>query len=104
MLLRLLTHAEMHVALVLDYSPLVITSPEFEHRQGEEFGQHLAHRLAQAFRNDVSVNLKSLLVIPGTGTSSANPFFMWTPLGQLDVLLVRCPHFRGSLLFVRVCV
>ena len=74
MLLRLLTHAEMQVASVLDYSPLVITSPEFEHRQGEELGQHLAHRLAQAFRNDVSVNLKSLSVIPGICTFSANLF------------------------------
>ena len=42
-----------------------LASPEFEHRQGEELGQHLAHRLAEAFRNDVSVDLTSLSVIPG---------------------------------------
>lgn len=42
-----------------------LASPEFERRQGEELGQHLAHRLAEAFRNDVSIDLPSLSVIPG---------------------------------------
>ena len=47
-----------------------LASPEFEHRQGEELGHHLAHRLAEAFRNDVSVDLASLSVIPGNCTEN----------------------------------
>ena len=52
--------------IILHYiTSSALANPEFERRQGEELGQHLAHRLAEAFRNDVSVDLPSLAVIPG---------------------------------------
>lgn len=47
------------------YFSSALASPEFERRQGEELGQHLARRLSEAFRNDVSIDLASLSVIPG---------------------------------------
>lgn len=53
------------VSLPPFFASSALASPEFEHRQGEELGQHLAHRLAEAFRNDVSIDLSSLSVIPG---------------------------------------
>ncbi len=42
-----------------------LASPEFENREGEELGQHLARRLAEAYNNTSAVDLSQLCVIPG---------------------------------------
>ena len=61
-----ISHCKVYIhSCVHCISSSALASPEFEHRQGEELGQHLAHRLAEAFRNDVSIDLPSLSVIPG---------------------------------------
>ena len=46
-------------------SSSALASPEFEGRGGEDLGQHLAHKLAEAYQNDAVLDLSSLCVIPG---------------------------------------
>ncbi len=42
-----------------------LASPEFENREGEELGQHLARRLVEAYHNTSAIDLSQLCVIPG---------------------------------------
>jgi len=42
-----------------------LASPEFEGREGEDLGQHLAHKLVETYQNSAALDLPSLSVIPG---------------------------------------
>eukprot|EP00731_Ephydatia_muelleri_P026323 Em0018g423a len=42
-----------------------LATPEFEGREGEELGSHLAHELLKAYSNSGCLDLSSLAVIPG---------------------------------------
>lgn len=42
-----------------------LASPEFEGREGEELGSHLAHELSKAYSSSRCLDLSSLAVIPG---------------------------------------
>ena len=47
------------------FDSCALASPEFEGREGEELGSHLAHELLKAYSNDGCLDLGSLAVIPG---------------------------------------
>ncbi len=42
-----------------------LAGPEFDNREGEELGQHLAGRLTEAYSNTSAIDLSQLSVISG---------------------------------------
>jgi len=64
MLIFHLLHKDVH-QLIFFISSSALASPEFEGREGEDLGQHLAHKLAEAYQNHAVLDLSSLCVIPG---------------------------------------
>lgn len=42
-----------------------LASPEFQGREGEGLGQHLAYRLSEIYQNSRCIDLESLSIIPG---------------------------------------
>ena len=56
-------HHELIVSMLLHSSALA--SPDFQGREGENLGQHLAHRLAQVYQNRC-IDFSKLSIVAGT--------------------------------------